>query len=128
MKHKKAFRPENTFQSVLSGLITGVAVTVLSILLIAAVLVKYDIPTDMIKYLLFFPAVIGGLLSGFVAGRFVRSKGFLWGFVSALSVSFLFILTLTLINSFNISFLLFIFVPVYSVFGSIGGITAANLR
>ncbi len=125
---KNAFRIKKTWQGVVVGSFFGIAVTFACILLLASVLVRYDIPIASVKYLLFVPAVLSGLASGGITGKFVHSKGFLWGFAASLSVAVILVLVLLSVNSFNVNMLIFLLIPAYAVPGSVGGIIASNLK
>lgn len=128
MKKKSFFRIRNTWQAVVSGIIAGVISVTVLICLLAAVLVKFDIPSEYVKYLWIVPAVLAGLISGGITGKNVKTKGFLWGCVSASAVSIINVAVLLFVNSFYIDPLTFLIIPVFALFGSIGGIISANLK
>ncbi len=128
MKRKNALRIKKTWQSITAGIVTGIIITVLIIMLLAGFLVKYDIPLNSVKFLLFIPAIISGFFAGAVTGKYVRSKGFLWGFVSSVSVAVVLLITLLLINSFSVNPIIILLIPVYAISGSIGGIITSNMK
>ncbi len=128
MKRKSFFRIRNTWQSVFAGVFIGLVSVAVIICLLGVVLVKFDIPTEYVKYLWFIPAVLSGLISGGFTGKYVKSKSFLWGSASAFAVSVICFMILLLVNSFAIDLVTPLILPVFSICGAIGGIVAANLK
>ena len=128
MKKKSLFRIRNNYQAVISGVIAGIFSMLAVICLLAVILVKFDIPSDFVRYLWFISALVSGLISGGFSGRYVKSKGFLWGCISAVITGITALVVLLLCNSFNISLFIFILLPVFALSGTAGGIISANLK
>lgn len=128
MKKKSFLRIRNTWQSVFGGIVIGLASVAVIICLLAVILVKFDIPTEYFKYLWFIPAVLSGLIAGAFTGKYVKSKSFLWGSLSAFAVGVICLLILLLVNSFAIDLITPLILPVFLLSGAIGGIVAANLK
>lgn len=128
MKKKKLLRIRNTRQAVIYGIFVGIAAVMAIVCLLAAVLVKFDIPAEYVKFLWFIPAAVAGILAGGITGKHVRANGFLWGSLSASVLSVICILVLLSINSFSVEWITFLIIPVFALCGSIGGIIAANMK
>lgn len=128
MKKKNLFRIRNNYQAVIFGVIIGIFTLIAILSLLAVILVKIDIPSENVKYLLFVPAVVSGLISGSVSGKHVKTKGFLWGSISGLSVGIITLAVLLIYNMFSVSVITYLLVPVFALTGSVGGIVSANLK
>lgn len=128
MKKKNLFRIRNNYQAVISGVISGLITAAAIFCLIALILVKFDVPSDKVKYLLFIPACLSGLISGGITGKHVKSKGFLWGSISGLAVGVIATAVLILYNMLSVSFITYLLIPVFALSGSLGGIVSANLK
>ena len=128
MKKKSIFRIRNNYQALISGVITGIISLLAVICIIALILVKFDIPTASVCYLWFIPSAVAGLISGGFSGRNVKSKGFLWGCLSATITGIISLTALILINSFDVSLFITALLPVFAVTGAAGGIISMNLK
>ena len=128
MKKKSAFRIKKTWQAVIYGIIFALIVSSVVVCLLAGLLVKFDIPSEYVKFLWFVPAVLAGVISGGVTGKHVRAKGFLWGSVASLSAGCICLLILLFVNFFSIDIISYLILPVFAVAGSAGGIISSNLK
>ena len=128
MKKKSLFRIRNNYQALLSGVITGIISLLAVICIIALILVKFDMPAAYVCYLWFIPSAVSGFISGGFSGRYVKSKGFLWGCLSASITGIISLSLLIFINSFNVSLFITALLPVFALTGAAGGILSANLK
>lgn len=81
--------------------------------------------------LFIFWYIISGLtalLTGFIAGRFLKRRGILWGSVSGLIISVIVIFILSCFSGFNINPYIFFLIPCGVVPGAAGGIFATNIN
>lgn len=128
MKKKSLFKLKSTASCVAFGSVISFVFSVIILLILSAVLVNYDISKASVKYLWFIVAVIGGFAGGACCGKFVKSKGIIWGALSAVIVSLILIVIFYIFNTFNVSVFCFILMPIYAVFGALGGVISSNLR
>ncbi len=128
MKKKRFFRIRNNTQAVTLGIITGIIAVISIVCVLSAILVNIDIPFEYVRYLLFVPSVLAGLVAGAATGLHVKTKSFLWGGLSSLIVGVISILVLLAVNSFCIEFIVLLILPVFALCGSIGAILTSNLK
>ncbi len=128
MKKKLKLRITNTGQAIIAGTTSGIAGTLLSIALAAVILTKYDLPHEIFKYFYIFFSITGGLSSGFITGKYCRSKGVVWSSLAALTVSIILFMTVLIFNGFSVTIYTVVILPLYLLTGAISGIISSNLR
>ena len=128
MSNRKLFRIKNNWQSVFVGIVGGFIIAFAVLMILSAVMVNYDIPSDSVKYFWFIISAISGFSAGAITGRLVKAKCFLWGSVAAGVLSLVCASMLTAINAFDVDFILLLMIPVCIVTGCVGGIISSNFR
>lgn len=96
--------------------------------LIALIMTFKDIPPKWAFRSLLFVIGAGVFFTGFLSGMKIRMKGIISGAAAAFAVMLIITSIILMINSFKLNPVFFAFCPLYIVIGSVGGITASNLR
>lgn len=112
------------FISVFSGLIASCILIILFSVLIS----KNDISSEIIKFFWLPITIIGAAVAGLISGRIVHIKGILSGVITSSVLSVFILAVLMFTNSFSLSYIAFLLVPVSVLFGTVCSIISANVR
>lgn len=128
MKLKKLKKSGSIPMILIFGILFGLLTACVMILFSAFLMTKNDISPEFVRYFWVIIYFLCGTVSGLTAGRISKSKGFLWGFITALISALILIIFSAVILKFNIGIFAAILIPVCAVSGALSGIIAANLR
>lgn len=124
----KLMKQNKTIVKLLLSIVIGVISSVLLLFISAFMIVKYDIPYDSIKLFWLPVFIVSGFISGFTAGKCLKSKGLIWGTLTSLIVAVISFLVIFAVNSFDIDLSVFLYLLSIVFFGAVGGIIASNLK
>lgn len=125
---KKTLKNTNNVLKVLISVFIALLVSALILIIGAGILVKNDVSIELHKYFWLVLAAVSGIISGAFAGRITNSRGFLWGSLVGLISGIAIILVIYIVNSFSINMFTFFILPIFIIFGAVGGIISTNLK
>ncbi len=125
----KRFKKSGTIPVIIiSSTAIGLIAAAVMILFSAFLISKNDIPPQIVRYFWVVVYFICGTVSGLVAGRLSKSKGFLWGFITSVISSVILVIVSAILLNFNLDIFIALLIPVSAVSGTLSGIISANLR
>lgn len=127
-KQEKAKEKNQYVYCVIKGLIFGLASFLILISLFAFVITRIDLSENQIKICAVLCSALSSFIGGFSSTRSIRRKGVYLGAVTSLSMTVLIFLILLAVNGTDIGYTFFIVMPITLLTGSIGGISAVNIR
>lgn len=128
MKKKKLLKNNSPVSTVIISSVTGILLSLILMLFSALIMTKYDINKNLLIYFWISISVISGFFIGITAGKLSKSKGIIWGSLSALTVSVLNVLVLCIAVSFGASLTILSLIPAYTLPGAIGAVISSNFR
>ena len=98
-----------------------------SVLLISSsVIFAFDISSDYFLFIILFG--LGNLLTGYIVGKKKKKKGLIFAVLYTLPTNLLIVLISTLINDFNVDYIIFITFIILVISSATGGIISVNLK
>lgn len=128
MKRKKMIKAGSISSILIFSVAGGLIVAVILILFSSFLLVKNDISHSLIRYFWILIYFVSGAVSGLVAGKRARAKGFLWGSAGAFICSCIIFLISAILLKFNFDVYMVILVPISVVSGLFCGIISSNIK
>lgn len=127
MSKRKHGKLNPIVKTVLTGVFCGIVSAVVMLIISAFILVKNDINPLYVKYFWVVIFFIVGIVCGLSAGRVAKSKGFLWGLITALADAVLLFTVCVIMTDFSINMMAVILIPVCALSGMFSGIISSNL-
>lgn len=120
---EKSSKPNTKFISLFKGLMFAYIVTALILLLLSFLLLKFNIPSGVISVAIVFTYIISNFLGGFIVGKVVDAKKYIWGlFLGIFYFIIIMIISIALNHNTSLPFMNMIIVfAICSLSGMVGG-------
>lgn len=113
---------------VVIGAVISILLFVLLLCIFSYLIVKNDYPVEVYRYFWYIASAVAALTGGLASGRLCKSKGIIWGSLTAVIFGIVLISVLLAVNSFSVDFSIFLLLPVCIITGAAGGIISSNIK
>lgn len=110
------------------GAVFGVALTIVVLLLLAALMTVRDVPHTMVEPLAISAASVGSLFGGLVSSRLLGEKGLFAGLCTGAMVALLIVLLSLVSSGLSVGMMMMLRLITILLSSAVGGVLGVNIR